>query len=81
MKTCVLFFAVLLASTAAACHKELNAGRCNTNDDCATGQRCDLAMNGMCEYVGLRQRGRRHQPDVWLHVMRECESDVRGAVR
>jgi hypothetical protein len=48
MKAVILVVAVLFPLAGGGCHKELNAGRCNTNNDCPTGQRCDLAMNGVC---------------------------------
>lgn len=43
-----LFTVVVAFFGLAACHPQLNAGRCNSTTDCPTGQTCDLTQNGVC---------------------------------
>jgi hypothetical protein len=51
MRATLTLVALSLSLTTAAClHKELNPGRCNSTNDCLSGQTCDLspAANGTC---------------------------------
>ena len=43
-----LFTVVVAFFGLAACHPQLNPGRCNSTTDCPTGQMCDLTQNGVC---------------------------------